>query len=134
MVIPEFCPGRSCPPALAPDASTSVPPHMPLVPFKVLPWCWSPEGVSWSKSMCRALQKEMHENPFLLPTQPPVVCLKTHRCYGDFSSWHWNPGWVVCCEAEIPHSRDISPIHPPQVGVRQAHSASLLLHLPNPSE
>ena len=33
--------------ALMPD--TSVPPYMPLVPFKVLPWGWSSEGVSLSR-------------------------------------------------------------------------------------
>ena len=33
--------------SLMPD--TSVPPFMPLVPFKLLPWCWSPEGVSLSR-------------------------------------------------------------------------------------
>ena len=36
--------------ALMPD--TSVPPCMPLVPFKLLPWCWSSEGVSLSMRPC----------------------------------------------------------------------------------
>ena len=35
---------------LMPD--TSVSPFMSLVPFKLLSWCWSSEGVSLSKSMC----------------------------------------------------------------------------------
>ena len=30
------------------DANTSVSPCVPLVPFKLLPWCWSSEGVSLS--------------------------------------------------------------------------------------
>ena len=55
-----------------PDAS--VPPRVPLVPLKLLPWCWSSEGVSLSKSVhgpfkrnCLGLQK------FLPLTQYPLV-------------------------------------------------------------
>ena len=41
-----FCLGEGCPPALTLMADTSVPPYMPLVPFKLLPWwCWPSEGV-----------------------------------------------------------------------------------------
>ena len=51
-LCPPFCLGGSCPPAptLMPD--TSVPPCMLLVPFKLLPRCWSLEGVSLSEFMC----------------------------------------------------------------------------------
>ena len=42
----EFYPGGSCPLALVLMPDTSVSPHMPLTPFKLLPWWWSPEGVS----------------------------------------------------------------------------------------
>ena len=57
--------------ALMPD--TSVSPSMLLVPFKLLLWCWSSEGVSLIKSMhvfkrnCLELQK------FLPPTQSLLV-------------------------------------------------------------
>ena len=30
-------------------SDTSVSPYMPLVPFKLPPWCWSSEGVSLSR-------------------------------------------------------------------------------------
>ena len=43
---------ESCPLALALMPDTSVPPCMPLVPLKLLPQCWSSEGVSLSKSVC----------------------------------------------------------------------------------
>ena len=48
-----FCLGESCPPALAFMPETSVPPYMPLMPFKLLSWCWSSEGV-WLSSLCVA--------------------------------------------------------------------------------
>ena len=48
--LPPLCLGESCPPAVALMLLvTSVPPSMPLVPFKLLPWCWSSEGVSLSR-------------------------------------------------------------------------------------
>ena len=50
----QFYLGESCPPALALMPSTSVPPRRPLVPFKLLPWCWSPEWVTLNKSTCGA--------------------------------------------------------------------------------
>ena len=49
-----FCLRDSCPPALA--LMPSVLPHMPLVPFKLLPQCWSSEGLSLSKFVCRSLR------------------------------------------------------------------------------
>ena len=38
-----------CPSALILMSDTSVPPHMPLVPFKPLPQCWNSEGVNLSR-------------------------------------------------------------------------------------
>ena len=48
--LPVFLFGRKLSPALAlmPDS----PPCMSLVPFKLLPWCWSSVGVSLSKYVC----------------------------------------------------------------------------------
>ena len=48
----QFSLGESCTPALAMIPDTSVPPCMPLVPFKLLPWFSSSKGMSLSKSMC----------------------------------------------------------------------------------
>ena len=39
-------------PLLALMADTSLPPCMPLVPFKLLPQCWSSERVHLCKSVC----------------------------------------------------------------------------------
>ena len=90
-LCPPFCLGKTClpDPALMPD--TSAPPCVPLVSFKLRPWCWSSEGVSLSKCVygffkenCLGLQK------FLPLTQSPLVFAA--RSYGDLSSWHRNPG------------------------------------------
>ena len=67
----HFCLGKSCTPALALVPDTSVSPSTLLVPFKVLPLCWSPEVVSLSKCACRSLQEEMTENPQFLPQNQP---------------------------------------------------------------
>ena len=51
-----FCLGESCPPALTLMLDTLVPPCMPLIPFKVLPWHWSPERLNLSKFVCDSLR------------------------------------------------------------------------------
>ena len=78
-------------PSSCPD-DTWVSPCVPLVPFKLLPQCWSSEGLSLGKSVfgffernCLELQKF-----FLLPQFPLVFAA---RSYGNLSSWHWNLGW-----------------------------------------
>ena len=83
--------GESCPPALAFTPDTLFPPCMPLVPFKLLPWCWSSEGVSPSKSLCRFFKGNcLGLQKFLLLT--PSLLVFATRSYGDLSSWHRNPG------------------------------------------
>ena len=90
-LCPPFCLRESYPPALALMPDTLVFPCMPLVPFKLLPQCWSSEGVSLSKSLygffkrnCLGLQK------FLPLTQSLLVFVA--RSFGDLPFWHWNPG------------------------------------------
>ena len=46
----EFCPGGSCALALALVPDTSISPHMPLVPFQLLPWYQIPERVGLHES------------------------------------------------------------------------------------
>ena len=46
----EFCLGKSSPLALALMPDTSISLYMPLVTFKLLLQCWSPERVSLRKS------------------------------------------------------------------------------------
>ena len=41
---------KAAPPALTLEPENSVPPHMPLMLFKLLPQCWSSEQVSLSAS------------------------------------------------------------------------------------
>ena len=107
------CQRGSCLPSICPRASHftfSPSPHMPLVPFQVLPRSWIPAGVYLSEF-------EVHCGPFkrsllrilqCLPLpQPPLVFAA--RSYGDLSSWHWTLGWVVGSGARILHSQGIPP-------------------------
>ena len=120
----QFCLGGSCPPALALMPDTSIPPHMPLVFFKVLPWWWGPEGVSQRKSIFRALQEERSENPTISSADPcPLVFIA--QLYGDFSSWHWNPGLVGLVWGWDPSlPRYSSILYSPLVGLGSAGSMS----------
>ena len=47
----HFCPGESCPPALALMPDNSAPPHVSLTFFNLLPTHWSSEAVNLSKSV-----------------------------------------------------------------------------------
>ena len=85
---PAFLSGESYLPAFTLMPATSL---SPCMPFKLLPRCWSSEGVSVRKSVrgflkrnCLGLQK------CLPPTQSPLILAATS--YGGLSSWHWNPG------------------------------------------
>ena len=90
-LCPPFCLGESCLTALALMPDTSVPPCMPLVPFKLLPWFSSSKGMSLSKSMCGLFKRNcLGLQKFLPLTQSPLVFAAI--TYGDLSSWHWNPG------------------------------------------
>ena len=83
-----FCLGGSCPTALVLMPDMSVLPCLPLVPFKLLPQCWSPEEVSMKKCVC---SEETSENPTVSSTNLNLLVF-TARSYGHLSSWHWNPG------------------------------------------
>ena len=74
MASAAVLPRESCPPDLTLMPDTVVPLHMPLVPFKLLPWCRSPEGVSLSKSVCRTFKKKhLGLQKFLPPIQSLLV-------------------------------------------------------------
>ena len=86
-----FCLGEMCPPAVALMPDMLVPPHMPLVPLKLLPQSWNSEGMSLSKSMREFFKRNcLGTLQFLPPTQSPLAFAA--RSYGDLSSCHWNPG------------------------------------------
>ena len=82
-----LCLGECCLPAPALIPDTSVPPCMPLVPFKLLPWCWSWEGVSLSKFVCSFFKRNcLALQKFLPPTQSPQ----------DFCSQKlWGPNFLA---------------------------------------
>ena len=96
-LCPPFCLGESCPPALTLTPDTSVPPPMSLVPFKLLPQCWSSEGVSLSKSMCMMFKRNCLVLQNFLPPNQCLLGFADRSC-GDLPSWHWNLelGDLVC--------------------------------------
>ena len=86
-----LCLQESCSPAFALMPDTSVSPCMPLVPFKLLPRCWSSEGVSLIKSVCEFFKGNcLGLLKFLLLTRPLQVFAA--RSIVDSTSWHWNLG------------------------------------------
>ena len=96
-----FCLKDSCPPAPALMPDTSVPPCMPLVPLNLLPWCWSSEGVSRSKSMCGFFKGNCSSNFFhqLNPCwflQPEVM--------GTYLPGTGTLGWRARCGAGTPYT------------------------------
>lgn len=89
---------------------TSVFPCMPLVPLKLLPWCWSSERVSLSmwvhvcgffKRNCFGLWQ------FLLLTQSLLVFAA--RSCGTCLPGTGSLGWGARCGVGAPHSQDIPP-------------------------
>ena len=71
------------PPACTLILETSAPPHMSLVPFELLPQCWSLERVSQSKSMCvDPLRKTPGTPEALCVTKPQFPLVLTARSYG----------------------------------------------------
>ena len=50
--LPAFLSGRKLSPSSYLDDRHVSSARMPLVTFKLLPWCWSSEGMSLSKSVC----------------------------------------------------------------------------------
>ena len=95
VALPTFLSGRSCLPALALMPTTSVPPSMPLVPFKLLLWCWNSEGVSLGKFMCGFFKSNCLElQKFLLPTQHLLIFAA--RSYGPYLNGTGILGWGPC--------------------------------------
>ena len=83
-----------------------------LVPFELLPRCWSSEGVSLSKSLCRPFKRN---------------CLGIRHCFlqpADMVTYHPGTrtlGWGAWCGPGTLCSLDISPdFYPPHVNVGPA--------------
>ena len=62
-----------------------------LVPFNLLPQCWSLQGVSLSKFVCGFFKQNCLELQKLLPLTQSLLVFAARSC-GDLPSWHWNPG------------------------------------------
>ena len=76
--------GRKLTPSSYPNNSVSS--YMFLVHFKLLPLCWSSEGVS----LCMGPLRGTPGIPRILHfTQPQYPLLFTSRSFGNFFSWHW---------------------------------------------
>nr|KAF6500941.1 hypothetical protein HJG59_007964 [Molossus molossus] len=103
-----------------------------LVPFKLPPQRWSPEGTSPSKSVCGPFKRSCLG---LQQPQPPSASVHAGfivRSYGDFSSWHWNLNWkpsigrgLSASQGGLYQSRYPPDFYPPHVRVGPAH---LCLH------
>ena len=101
---------------------TSFPLYMPLVPFKLLPWCWSSEGVSLSKFVWGFFKGNCLELQKFLPLTQSWLGFAA-RSYGDLSSWHWNLEPSVGQGLLAPETSLLN-ICPPHVDVGPAHSVS----------
>ena len=81
--------------SLMPD--TSVSPIMLLVPFKILPQCWSSEAVSLSRvdgTVCVFFRRNYSGLQPFLPLTQSLLGFIARGCR-SLSSWHWIPGLEV---------------------------------------
>ena len=121
---------KDAPPGLTLMPDNSVPPHMSLVPFELLPQWWTLEGISLSKLVCGPFKRNC------LGLQKPSALLSHNPCWSlepeimrtslpgtgtlSFRVWY-TPGVDL-------RSQDIPPgCYPPHVDVGPALSASLPL-------
>ena len=87
-----------------------VPPCVPLVPFKLLTWCWSTEGISLSRWVCVwVLWKELLGSPEVSSTDSIPTSFHSQRLWGliFLALEPWSGG--VLCGAGTPHYWDIPP-------------------------
>ena len=87
----HFCLGESFPCSPSPNARQFSSSPYSLVPFQLLPQCWSLERVK-SKSMCGPFKGSTWDSgssPSHSATIPASVYM---QMLWGFSSWHWNPG------------------------------------------
>ena len=94
-------------PVLALIPVTSISPHMPLVPFKLLPLCWSPEVVSLckSKSVWGPLKGDSWESHSFFHHSNLHRFLQTELMRTYLPSECWIPG--LCCLVW-----SLDPLHP----------------------
>ena len=93
-------------PALMPDMS--VPPCMRLVSFKLLPQCWSSEGVSLSKFICGFFNENAWDSRIFFHQLNPHWFLHP-EIVGTYLPGTGTLGWGAWCGAGAPCSWDIRP-------------------------
>ena len=106
--MPSFLSGRKLSPTSHLDAKHFSSSCMPLVPFKLLPRCWSSVGVSLSKFVCGFFMGNCLGLQKFLPLTQSLLVFAA-RSYEDLSSWQRNPGPGVWCGDGTPCSLDIPP-------------------------
>ena len=103
--LQQFCLAESCP---TPESLpyNKVPPHLSLVPFKLLPQHWSSEGVGlcigpWEELL--GILEALHL------IQPQSLLVFIARSYGDLSFLLWNPGLGYLVWAVSPRCSEVPP-------------------------
>lgn len=87
----QLCLGESCPSSFCPDARQFTSALYVPVPFKLLPYHSSSEGVSARKFVCSPLRGTAWDSTALHLTKSQYLMVFTAGSYGHFSSWHLNP-------------------------------------------
>ena len=126
--LPPFSLGEGCPPDLTLIPDTSVSPCMPLVPFKLLPCCWSSKGVNLSKWVhvwvfkrsCLGLQE-------FLPLSQSLPGFSTRKC-GAYLPGTGTLGWGTGVGLGlVTYKISLPKFYPLNMGEVPAHSASAVL-------
>ena len=122
---------KAAPAALALMPDCPIPPHVSLVPFKLLPQCWSLEQVRLSKSVCSPLRGTSWDSRSPVSHSATSWLVFAAKSCGHFSSWHWGPGLegLVC---GTPHSSEGISTAETSLSVFICHmwmGGQLILHL-----
>ena len=101
--LPAFLSSSSCL-----DASHFTSSLYATVPFKLLPWCWSSERISLSKSEW-VPQEELFWTPTFSSTDSMPTVFLQPKVMGTYLSGAGTLDWVAWCGAGTSHSWDIPP-------------------------
>ena len=107
VALPAFLSGRKLSPSSCNDTSQFSFPCMPLVPFNLLPQCWS-AGVSLNKFVCGLFKTNCSGlQHFLLLTESLLVFAL--EVMGPCLPGTGTLGWVALCVPVTLHSQDTIP-------------------------
>ena len=91
--------------------------------LQLLPPSWSSEGVSLSQLLINHLWRTARKSRGFCRLRPQSPLVFTTRSYGNYFSWHWNPGLGAWCGTGTFHSwGNLPDFYPPYMGVKPAHS------------